>query len=423
MAPRFRLEVSPAMVAFGEMLMLPFAAMQQMIDDELSNNPALERLDCAECPICHGTLRSRCPVCSCPRLTATEDDRFGSALECADRESDVQALRRAVRLEASTADGPIVDYLVDSLDRHGLLDRSCAQFAVELGVEADVVARIVDLIRRCGPPGIGATDVRECLLLQLDALGLKDDGATLARKVISDHLPDLARGHFALIATTLGATSREIQQVLDLIRRRLRPYPAFDGNRAEVTRYVVPDVVVREDAANRGGFTVELVEPAISRLGVRPTPCRAATDRHSAMAVQQARSFVAQLRDRWETLRRVAECTVQRQGEFLTEGPTALRPLTRAQVAAALDLHESTVSRAVADKFLLLPNRTMVPLSELFCVSGGVDAQLRKLLEAEDGPISDRRLADLLRDAGYPIARRTVAKHRARLRLSASPLR
>ena len=114
----------------------------------------------------------------------------------------------------------------------------------------------------------------------------------------------------------------EIQQVLDLIRRRLRPYPAFDGNAPAVTCYVVPDVVVREHDEIAGAFTVELVEPALTRLGVRPTAGAAGAERDSAAAVPRARSFLAQLRDRWETLRRVAEYTVERQQDFLVDGPT-----------------------------------------------------------------------------------------------------
>jgi RNA polymerase sigma-54 factor len=161
-----------------------------------------------------------------------------------------------------------------------------------------------------------------------------DDRARLARAVISRHLPDLARGHLALIATALGMSRSEIQQVLDLIRRRLRPYPAFDANTAEIAYYVVPDVVVREHDVIRGEFTAELVEPALTRLGVGRAQRRrgASTERDSAPEeLQQARS------------------------------------------------------RA--------------------------------------GPISDQHLADLLRDAGYPIARRTVAKHRARLGLTDAPMR
>ena len=95
-------------------------------------------------------------------------------------------------------------------------------------------------------------------------------------------------------------------------------------------------------------------------------------------SVARAKSFLAQLHDRWDTLRRVAEYTVQQQQEFLVDGPTALKPLTRAEVAAALGLHESTVSRAIADKYALLPDGTIVPLSRFFGVGGGVDGELRQ---------------------------------------------
>ena len=426
MAPRFGLEVSPALIAFSEMLILPYAAMQSVVEDELGANAALERLDAAECPICRSSWRARCPGCSVPGAERT-DNRFTEVADWAVIEPDTHRLLRAVRMETSAAEAPIVEYLIDSLDEHGLLDRSCAQLAAEVGVAEPVVARVLEVIRRSGPPGVGASSVAECLLLQLDALGLADHRAQLAGAVIADHLPALARGHFASIATALHVSRTQVQQVLELIRRRLRPYPAFNGNAPVVSSYVVPDVVVREDDAIAGAFTVDLVEPALTRLGVRRGPRQTASGGSeagvAAESVSRARSFLAQLHDRWETLRRVAEYAVQRQREFLVDGPAALKPLTRAEAAAALDLHESTVSRAVADKYALLPGRTMVPLSRFFGVSGGVDEELRKLLESSDGPMSDQRLAERLREAGYPIARRTVAKHRARLGLAAAALR
>jgi RNA polymerase sigma-54 factor len=415
MTPRFGLEVSPALIAFSELLLLPYPAMQSVIEDELCANAALERLEVGECPICRGTWRTRCPVCSVPagRDRDVSDHRLAEVPDRPATEPDTEALRHAVRMETADADCPIADYLVDSLDEHGLLDRSCAEVAAELGVTEPAVARVLNVIRRCGPAGIGATSVAECLLFQLDALHLADDRARLVRAVIAGHLPALAKGHLAAIARALGVSRAEVEQALELIRQRLSPYPAFDGNTPAAPRYVVPDLVVRRDEP-AGTLTVELVEPALSRLGLRHGP-RPGDGPVVPGSVPQARSFLAQLRDRWETLRRVAEYTVHRQEGFLRDGTTALTPLTRAEVAAALDLHESTVSRAIADKYALLPDRTTVPLSRFFGVSGGVDGQLGKLLESADGPMSDQRLADLLRDAGYPIARRTVAKHRARL--------
>jgi RNA polymerase sigma-54 factor len=426
MAPRVGLEVSPALVAFSEMLILPCAAMQAVVENELCANAALERLDAGDCPICRGTWRTRCPVCSVPTPRGTVNG-FADVADTAMTEPNIHALLRAVRMETSAADAPIVEGLIDSLDQHGLLDQSCAEIAAEIGVAESAVARVLDVLRRCGPPGVGAFSITECLLLQLHALDLDDVPARLARAVITDHLPALARGHFTSIARTLGVSRAEVEQVLDLIRRQLRPYPAFDGNAPAPSSYVVPDVVVRQHNEIAGAFTVDLVEPAVTRLGVRrdarhKAPGASAPDAAEA-SVPKAKSFLAQLHDRWDTLRRVAEYTIERQQEFLVHGATALKPLTRTEVAAALDLHESTVSRAVADKYALLPDRTIIPLSRFFGVSGGIDAELRKLLESADGPMSDQRLADGLREAGYPIARRTVAKHRARLGITAAPMR
>jgi RNA polymerase sigma-54 factor len=417
MAPKVGLEVSPAQVAFSEMLVLPWAALESLIEAELSANAALERLDSGECPICRDAWSTRCPVCAA-RYRSRPLSVAGDVGDAAAAEPDTHALLRAVRLETTASEAPIAECVVDSLDEHGRLDRSCMEIAAELGVSEAAVVHVLDVVRQIGPPGVGATSLSDCMLLQLDALGLDDDCAQLARAVIADHLPALARGRFGSIARALGVSQADIEEALSLIRRRLRPYPAFDGNASPRSSYVVPDLVIREQHTIAGAFTLELVEPALMRLGIRSDP-RAPADG----SIARAKAFLAHLHDRWDTLRRVAEYTVQHQHEFLVAGETALKPLTRAEVAAALDLHESTVSRAVADKFALLPDGTTVPLSRFFGVSGGVDGELRKLLESADGPMSDQRLADRLREVGYPIARRTVAKHRARLGFAASPLR
>ncbi|WP_290062022.1 hypothetical protein [Amycolatopsis solani] len=413
MEPRAGLEVSPALVVFGEMLMLPYDAMRAAIEDELLGNTALERLE-SECPVCAGRWRSRCPVCAPPGC-GPGPGPVAARPEAVDTEPDTHALLRAVRAEVGAAEVAVAEYLVGSLDEHGFLDRSCAQVATELGAPEAVVARVAEVIRRVGPPGVGAGGVAECLLRQLDALDCDPDDATvrLAREVVAGHLPALAKGHFAAIAAALSVSRDEVRRVLEFVKARLRPYPAFDGNAAPRAGYVVPDVLVRPHGEISGEFAVTLVEPAMNRLRIR----------RDGGQLPQARSFLALLRDRWETLRRVVELAVERQKDFLRDGPAALRPLTRAEAAAELGLHESTVSRAVADKFVLLPDRTIVPLAKFFGVAGGVDEELRRLLAAADGPVSDQRLADQLCAAGYPIARRTVAKHRARLGFASTALR
>jgi RNA polymerase sigma-54 factor len=409
MAPRFGLEVSPALIAFGELLMLPCAAVQTLVDDEVSANAELERLEPGECPICRGSWRMRCPVCT--RTTHGTAPASWTSPQLPAAEPDTETLRQAVRAETGRADAAAVDHLIDSLDQHGVFDRTCAELATEMGAPEAYVIALVEVIRRCGPPGVGATSIAECLLLQLDALGLPDDD--LVRAILADHLPGLARGHFTAIAEALGTTRDEVRRALELIRERLRPYPAFDGTARPVPAYVVPDVVIRADPAVAGGFRIDLVEAAITRLRARP----------GGPGAGAARFFLAQLRDRWETLRRVVEFVAAHQRGFLTGGPSRLRPLTRAEVAVALDLHESTVSRAVAEKYVLMPDGGTTSLSAFFGASGGADEALRGLLAADGGRLSDQRLADRMRDAGYPMARRTVAKHRARLGFTAAALR
>jgi RNA polymerase sigma-54 factor len=431
MVPRLGLEVSPALVSFAELLMLPYPAMQAVIEEELSSNPALERLDAGECPICRGTWPSRCPICSTPRDRAGAADRGTAAARPTDvaaAESESQTLVAAVRMEGERVDMAVVEYLVGSFDGHGMLDRSCAHVAAELRVDESVVAHALAAIRRAGPPGIGATSVEECLLFQLEALHLDDDDvAAISRQVIASHLPDLARGHFSSIATQLGVSPADVKQVLELIRRRLRPHPDFEGGGRAIVSYVVPDVIIRHDDETNGALVVDLVEPSVTRLGVRRLASRddagCAPPAAGDASVSRATSFVTMLRDRWDTLRRVVECAVGRQQDFLDAVPAGLEPLTRAEVAAELGLHESTVSRAVADKYALLPDRTVVALSSFFGGRGGVDRELLKLVESADGPVSDQYLADQLRDAGYSIARRTVAKHRARLGISSTAMR
>lgn len=420
LAPTLGLGVSPGLVAFGEMLMLPREDLQEFIDDQLDANDALERLDPDACPLCKDSWRDRCPVCtrhaSGPKGVAAE--RTAAVIEDPARVPDSQTLLLEVLVESPRLDPAVAEYVVGSLDRHGFLGCSVEDLAVSLGTDMAATAAALDAVRRVGPPGVGACDVSDCLLLQLDALGLQDECARLARDVIADHLPALARGSFSAIATALGVSDDDVRDALALIRNRLRPFPAFDGNDVGITHFVAPDVLVVEKHGCPGEFDVELVEPALVRLRVRSEA------NVSAAAAADARALLFQLRGRWDTLGLIARYVVHHQRAYLLEGPGALRPLTRAQVAAALGIHESTVSRAVAHKFVLLPDRTIVPLARFFTVSGGMDEELRLIIQADSGrPLSDQRIAELLTRAGYPVARRTVAKHRARLGIAAAPLR
>jgi RNA polymerase sigma-54 factor len=173
-----------------------------------------------------------------------------------------------------------------------------------------------------------------------------------------------------------------------------------------------------------------LLEPARVALTISPVYRDLATGapdhtvkRHAQLHLGQARLFLSRLEQRWRTIQVVAEQVVARQRRFLRDGPAFLEPLTRAEVAAALGLHESTVCRAVADRYAQLPSGRTVPMSRFFGRAPGLPEALAQAVAAERRPMSDAELAQVLGRRGFPVARRTVAKYRHRLGIPAGPLR
>ena len=429
---RMDLGISPALVAASEMLELSSLALESMVEEVLAQNPVLERLDVAECAVCGDRWPTRCPVCASPGSPSRLPGSLATAVTPNPRldhpapETDADILLDAVRLAVRQSDVRIAEYVVASLDHHGRLDQSPGDIAKALATDQDAVLRVLAAVRENGPPGVGATTAAECLLLQLDALDLDEVVYDLARSVIAEHLPALAKGHFAAIASALGVDQQRVVQVLHLIREQLLPYPAFEGSAPPSNSRVVPEVIIRERSDAPGEFDVELVEPRRMRVGIspnylqlveKPSPNEASQLRS---LVFEARSLLGQLRDRWETLRLVTTCTVERQKDFLRNGSRALRPLTRAEVAASLGLHESIVSRAVSGRYAMLPSDKIVPMSTFFSSSGGLAEELKRIVTSERQPLSDEEVAARLCLLGYSAARRTVTKYRNKLGIPAA---
>jgi len=434
-SPVLSLRTSPGLIAAREILQLPSIAVEAAVESELGSNPALERVESGECPLCTPAWGAACPLCL-PRGSASRGspaDRQRDLMpELPGQESDVDVLLRDVRLRIPSRDFPIAEYLVGSLDAHGFLDQAPPELAQVLAVSAERVSRVLHAIQQEGPPGIAAAGVRECLVLQLEHVPAGEDLRRVARSVIEDHLPAVAKGHHAAICRALGISRDVLADALDLIRTRLRPYPAFEGRScatSPIAYRCVPDVVITEHGKSPSGFDVELVEPRRFRLRINPAYLQAA--RHAAPAEQrrlrasvaEARSLVAGLEERWDTLRQVAEAVTERQGDFIRRGPLWRGPLTRVEVASDLGLHESTVSRAVAAKYAMLPSRQMVALADFFSASGGLGEEIRAMVAAEPHALSDEQLAERLRARGYQVARRTVTKYRLRAGIPAAALR
>ncbi|MFB6837722.1 hypothetical protein [Streptomyces sp. NPDC056361] len=429
-APVMALHASPAMVAFASLLQLTSWELEARVTEELAENPALEEDPSAvACPLCRAPLRSP-GLCPCLGGAGRVPERPGAAPE--PRAEDRSAtLLAEVRAALPASDAGLAAYLVGSLGPRGRLDGSVGEIAAALGVAPGRVRRGLAALRAATPAGTAACDLRECLLLQLDrweeAHGCREP---VVRSVLTHRLEALAgEERFAEAAEALGVTVEEVRRVRAFVRSELRPTAGPDLAPPPPEACAPPDLVIARDPRGTGAYTVVLLEPLRLRLTVSPAylcylsgPASAAGDgrpgageRLAREQVGRAREFLTRLDRRWRTLHRIAAYVVEAQRPFLDHGPAALSPLCRREVAAALGLHESTVSRAVAGRVALLPCRRAMPLAGFFGTATGVHTALRDLVARESRPLSDGELARLLAERGYPVARRTVAKYRTGL--------
>ncbi len=309
-----------------------------------------------------------------------------------------------------------------------------AEIAAYLDVPVERVERVLSLLQTLDPPGIGARDIRECLLIQLAVLNEQEAPHPLAATLIDRYLDRLGKGHFHEIARELKAPEQEVRQATRYIRSNLHPFPAL-AYRPDVTSsqgavYTRPDVIIRK---GEQGFEVELIEEkrygfhigpgyGTQPLSLEHDPALEEMQRYMRTHSDHAKFFIECIHRRWRTLKLVTELIVDYQREFLERGIRYLRPFTRAEVAARLNLDEGTVSRATAHKYAMLPNGRLVPLADFFDGSLGVKDVLRELIAAENPRqrLSDDELARLMTTRGMPMARRTVTKYREEMGIASS---
>lgn len=298
---------------------------------------------------------------------------------------------------------------------------------------ADIEA-VLHLVQGFDPPGVAARDLRECLLIQLRQLPPATPWRNEGLRLVQDHLELLAGRDFALLGRRLGLREDQLTQVIRLIRS-LNPRPG--GTVApEQTTYVVPDVIVRREGRR---WKVELNPETTPRLRINAGYAALAREAGSKRDtdylrnnLQEARWLLKSLRARNETLLKVSGRIVEVQQGFLEQGPEAMKPLVLADIAAAVGMHESTISRVTTEKYMLTP-RGIFELKYFFsshvgtaaggeCSSTAIRAIIRKLVAAENPrkPLSDNQIADMLVEQGINVARRTIAKYRESLNILSS---
>jgi RNA polymerase sigma-54 factor len=431
MTPQLAMRPSRTLVAAMELLALPSLQLDELVEHELSTNPALERAERSLCSRCGAALDApRCTACARERHDRVAPTPPELALQA--EPTLAETLRAEVHLQLAERDWAIAEYLLGCLDEHGFVDAEVDEVAATLGVTRERVIGVLEVIQEAGPPGVGARDVRECLLLQLAGTSADPRLRDLAREIVTHRLGALGRGRYGAVARELDVERRDVLEARDLIRTRLRPYPTLPAPESWAHQAPVapPEIVVREHGTRSETFTVELLEPRRLGLGISPSYEHvdgrrlASAERVQVEAqVTRARSFLDRLDRRWATIRAVAELVVERQHDFLVHGPRALAPLTRREAADALGFHESTVSRAVAGRHAMLPSRRVVALAAFFDAGAGPRDALVRAVATEPRPLTDAELAAELARAGFPIARRTIAKYRDQLGIPAQALR
>jgi RNA polymerase sigma-54 factor len=450
--------------------------------EERSTCPACgTSLEGAWCPTCRAD-----PSPSLEHMTSNDDEnewRVSSVVSEADDEFDPlsivasrmdprEVILSDARILLEEQEHPIAAYLVNSFDERGFLNETLETLSGELGASTDQLWEVLEVLQDVAPVGVGARSLAECLHLQTDFL--RRSGEEIPEHVsylIDHHLDDLGAHKFGKLARQLGVTPDDIEAARDFIRDRLNPHPmqstqARSWGTPTDSPLVSPDVIVRID---NDDILVEIVDSRYNYLRMNgvyndllarisrqpkdkpvvevpaePIPVGEdvgldddlASDAAAAMDTEErdhirqfssrARLFISNIEQRRETLLKISKVVCEFQEEFLRGGVRNLKPLTRAVVAQQVGVHESTVSRATANKFVMLPSHKVIPYSDFFRPSLSTKDVIKEIIENEEANgtnITDREICDRLLDEGIRIARRTVAKYRSELGILPSTMR
>ncbi|MCA8991457.1 MAG: RNA polymerase factor sigma-54 [Planctomycetaceae bacterium] len=474
-----QMKLAPRMIQSMEILQMPYLDLQDRIDQELSENEFLENSaadsDSSAMEADEGRLTDDSPKVEVERreLDAGDDngasdferlveisqdwpdDNYTSGSKVssnqmsddADRAHDVMAnaesrpqtlqdylLEQFHYFDCEKKIRDFGEYLIYSLDHNGRLQSSLPEMVqvFDANISLEDAEKALRMVQQLDPPGVGARDLKECLLLQIrPVMPYRDVLITL----ISAHLEDLAQNRLPVIQRKTGYSIDVIKEALEEIKT-LDPFP---GSRfeSEPVQRITPDVRVERDA--EGKWVVELEEEYVPRLRIshsylkmlqqNPDP---KTKEYIKRKVESAKWLMDAIEQRYSTLRRVAQAIVDFQTDFLENGPEHIIPLKMQQIADVVGVHVTTVSRAVDDKYISTP-RGVFALKRFFgggtVTSDGEEVawenirlKLKEIVDGEDkdSPLSDDALVEELAKHGFQLARRTVTKYRKAMGIPSS---
>ncbi|MCA1324095.1 RNA polymerase factor sigma-54 [Herbaspirillum sp. alder98] len=349
-------------------------------------------------------------------------------------------LLEQIRVTARTVrDRALLELLADALDESGYLEEPLedilARLPEEVGVDLEELSIALKLLQSLDPAGVGARTASECLALQIRRMPkVAFVTRRLALRIVEECLPLFAQRDFNKIKKALDCDDEDLREA-QVIIRQCRPHPGAEFAR-DASDYVVPDVIVKQ---TKNGWQVLLNHDVMPKLRVNAMYASALKQSKGEVSLtsqlQEAKWLIKNMRQRFDTILRVAQAIVERQRNFFSHGAVAMRPLVLREIADTLGLHESTISRVTTQKYMLTPHG-MFELKYFFgshvatetggeASSTAIRALIKQLIGAENPqtPLSDSKIADMLAEQGMVVARRTVAKYREVLKIPPVNLR
>jgi RNA polymerase sigma-54 factor len=450
--PMLRPQTTAHLAQTMALLELNTVELRQKVEAELARNPALELIEELRCPTCHRILHNNqpCPTCtnslkgspdqpivylSCHEdffskpITRTSPEDLPDDNLAPNREALPAYILRQIGPELAVDDRSIAVHILTSLDEDGLLTIKPIEVAMYYHVPLSRVEKVINLIQHADPLGVGSSTPKEALLVQLEVLKENRQVPALAEKAILAGIELLSPHHLPDLAKSLDISIGQVREIVRFISDNLNPFPArahwgelpsSDSSERQANTYHFPDIIIsRISEDDNTGLVVEIAMPFYGTLRVNPlfreALQQAPTDKAELWQedLEQATLLVKCLQQRNHTIVRLMQRLVVIQRDFILNGDAYIKPITRADMAEELEVHESTMSRAVSDKAVQLPNRRIVPLSMFFDRSLHIRTALKQIIEQESESLSDSQIALLLSDMGFAVARRTVAKYRS----------
>jgi RNA polymerase sigma-54 factor len=456
-----QLTMTPQLQQAIRLLQLPALELQAHIRELLESNVMLEPMDDSEGTGAFETLAETPQQIEEPREAANEptvevleehwgeqsvgpsetpwqggdDDREQEFADSTGQSLQDHLLWQLELAKLEARDLAIARAIVDAVSDDGYVTETLEEIASTLRPEIEAslaeVQHVLGFVQSLDPPGIGARSVGECIDLQLRQLDPATPGLELARTIARQHLELVADRELALLRRELRSTEEELASALALVRS-CHPRPGSTVSTG-APEYVVPDVFVRR---TEHGWSVEMNPATLPRVRLNQSYANliGRTASHASMRaqLQEARWLLKSLEIRHETLMKVARSIVERQSAFLEHGEEHMRPMILRDIAEAIEMHESTISRVTSGKYMHTP-RGVFELRYFFSSqvegadgsgtsSTAIRAKIRKLVKEEDPdvPLSDGRIAEVLSGEGIPVARRTVAKYREAMGIAPS---